>query len=403
LKRAGAFDYEKILSQLSPGEVPLHVLALGAYEIYGPNRNGDAFRKEACKKYHKTFVKLGHWFHNHKHNDPRKSYGIVKASIYNEPLGRIELIVFLNGTKQAAKKNKGLVASRELELLESGKELPVSMACKVDYDECSGCGNRAKTRDEYCTEDRCKYGGLSKNLGKVFDDGHKLCAFNPEPYFFDISLVPTPADRIAYTFGRIDNIKTSALQWLNGDTPNEAVVDQLEILADLAATAYDMQFNPPTWQYKYATNLKEATELTRYYNPTEIAEYFAAKGRMLSPEEFLACFAEVSGPKVMQKAAIIRQELPNAYGELIRDKNIVSILRTNQFIYDNIFPTKKDYKRLTKVAEQLPKPIKRVMSTEVASNADKELAQVYALYQIATIAKTDMEKRGYLKNLCFFV
>lgn len=132
-KRAGKlFDYDKIVSELKPGEIPIHVIALGCDEIYGPNRNGDTFSKEACKKFHNTFVKLGHWFRNHKHDDPKKSYGIVKASAYNELEGRIELIAALNGTKEAARANDGKVATEEMNLLASERDLPVSMACVAD-------------------------------------------------------------------------------------------------------------------------------------------------------------------------------------------------------------------------------------------------------------------------------
>jgi hypothetical protein len=76
---------------------------------------------------------------------------------------------------------------------------------------CSGCGNKARGRKEYCKGASCKYGGLYNNIGKVFEDGHHLHAVNPETSFFDISgifdensLTPDrQADRIAYVMGRI--------------------------------------------------------------------------------------------------------------------------------------------------------------------------------------------------------
>lgn len=75
--------------------------------------------------------------------------------------------------------------------------------CAVDHDVCSSCGNKAASRRYYCTADTCKHGGCRDNLTKVSEDGHMLHVDNPHPKWFDISHVGTPADRIAYTIGRI--------------------------------------------------------------------------------------------------------------------------------------------------------------------------------------------------------
>lgn len=202
-KRAGE-EFAYRVSQLPPpnGEEYVHVVALGCLEAYGPNRKGDAFPEEVCRKYHRTFQKYARWYRNHRHRDPARSYGVVKLSSYNEKMRRIDLIVALNATKEAAARNGGLIADKELDLLFNGESLPVSMACRVSYDICSGCGNRARTTWQYCDSRRCiKYGGCSKNLGRAFDDGHILHVINPDPLFFDISYVVVPADRIAYTLG----------------------------------------------------------------------------------------------------------------------------------------------------------------------------------------------------------
>lgn len=203
IKRAGhkMADAMRKLA-FAPGEVPIHLIAIGATEYYGPNRNGDGFTERCCQTYHDTFVKHARWYRNHQNKDKSKSYGIIKHSAYNDVMHRLELIVALNGTKEAAKRNNGLVADRELEKLASGKEdWGVSMACKVAYDVCSSCGNKARTKDEYCTAETCKYGGCRDNLCKVAEDGHILYVDNPYPTWFDISDVYRPADRIAYVLG----------------------------------------------------------------------------------------------------------------------------------------------------------------------------------------------------------
>lgn len=182
-------------------EEPVHLIALGASESYGPNRNGDGFKEATCKSCHDSFVKHAKWYRNHKNKDPQQSYGVVKLSAYNPTMRRVELLVGLNRTKEAAERNKGFIADKELEKLAMGSDIPVSMACRVAFDTCSYCNHSARTRDEYCTPSMCKAGGCKDNLTrlvKVGNDVHHLHVDNPNPGYFDISYVFRPADRIAY-------------------------------------------------------------------------------------------------------------------------------------------------------------------------------------------------------------
>ena len=184
-------------------EVPVHLIALGASEAYGPNRNGDGFKAAACRKYHNTFVKFGKFFRNHKNKPERGDphFGVIKASAYNEDMRRVELLCALNAEKSATERNGGFIADAELEKLARGADIPVSMACRVPRDVCSYCQNSARTRDEYCTTEKCAAGGCRDNLSrliKVGNDLHHLHVDNPDPTWFDISAVFRPADRIAY-------------------------------------------------------------------------------------------------------------------------------------------------------------------------------------------------------------
>jgi hypothetical protein len=189
--------------KLASDEVPVHLIALGSTEFYGPNRNGDGFKVATCRDRHDTFTKYAKFFRNHKNKpaDGDPHYGQVKLSAYNEDMGRIELLAVLNGSKRAAAENKGLVADVELEKLANGEDISVSMACVVPFDICSCCGNKAATRNEYCTGSTCKAGGCSEKLAQLVNvDGelHHLHVDNPTPKWFDISRVYRPADRIAY-------------------------------------------------------------------------------------------------------------------------------------------------------------------------------------------------------------
>jgi hypothetical protein len=190
---------------LKPGEELIHGIALGTTEHYGPNRNGDGFKEAACREYHPTFVKHARWYRNHANKDPQKSYGLIKHSDFNNEMKRIELLAVLNRTKEAAARNGGLIADEEIEALHSGKDIPTSMACKVAYDVCEGCGHKAKNRTEYCTGTdeggMCKRGGVKNRMGFVHEDGFMNHVDNPHPGFFDWSRVYRGADRTSWADG----------------------------------------------------------------------------------------------------------------------------------------------------------------------------------------------------------
>jgi hypothetical protein len=199
-------------SQFRPGETAAILMALGATEIIGPNRNGDGFKIATCIGSHDTFVKFARVYRHHDNKPNSPSYGRVVASVYNAPMGRVELAVALNGTKQAAEANRGHLADYEINALDRGDSLAWSMACKIAHDVCSSCKNKARTRAQYCDGAMCKHGGLKHNIARTFEDGHTLHADNPNPFFFDISRVSRPADRIAYAFGALDKAASAVIK-----------------------------------------------------------------------------------------------------------------------------------------------------------------------------------------------
>lgn len=206
VKRAGSeFVHLAKQIELLPGEIPIHSIAMGATEAYGPNRNGDGFKEAALRAYVKTFEKYAKRYRHHKNKVPSNSYGIVKLAYYNPVMKRVELLQVLNGTKEAAERNNGHIADREIEKLERGEDIPESMACKVAYDVCSSCGNKAPSRKQYCKSadegGSCDRFGCYTGLTKVSSDGHVQHVDNPHPHFFDISSVFRNADRIAFGAG----------------------------------------------------------------------------------------------------------------------------------------------------------------------------------------------------------
>ena len=345
--------YEFKQAMIKAGEVPIHVLALGATEWTNCNRNGDGFPVAACRKYHDTFCKCAKWYRSHKSNDPKQSYGRVIRSFYNDDMGRVELFVGLNGTKEAADRNGGKIADKELEDLESDKTIDVSMGCSVPNDVCSSCSNKAKSRREYCTADMCKHGGLRDNIGRLFDDGHHLHAINDHPRFFDISKVMRRADRVAMVLGRLDNNKYAsasgasgidmALAW-NLEMPDWVVsqhtkqaagstVRQLEELAKLAALEHN----------KLAVGLDVAAAYAIQYTPqmpvvadsqVKLAEVLGALSRkncMLPLPAFISLLDDQQYD-VQQLSAAVGRSLPGIFSKLAADPRCEDILAGNPYV-----------------------------------------------------------------------
>lgn len=160
----------------------VHLIAMGDFEHYGPNRNADAFSKEACENFHDTFVKKGAFYREHNTGSDDLKIGQIKASAYDPAMGRIELAIWGHKKK----------ASDAYEKVKSGEPLSFSMSCSVKKDVCNACGHEAHTPGEHC--EHIKY------ASNRYIPEFKKYAFmwNPEPQFYDISMVKKPADRIAH-------------------------------------------------------------------------------------------------------------------------------------------------------------------------------------------------------------
>lgn len=365
-KRAAPQLVEKVASaQFGPGEVPIHLIAVGAHEYYGFNRNGDGFTEDTCKEHHGTFKKHAHFYRHHRNKDPKKSYGRIADATYNDKMHRIELLVALNGTKEAADRNGGLVADEEMEKLDSDKSIPVSMACLVDHDVCSGCGNKAKSRAEYCDDTMCKYGGCKDNLAKTFDDGHTLGVFNPKPRWFDISHVFRPADRIAYVLGitkqaadYFDTVKAAAAT-IGSACGGAALAERMGVTAPLSAI-YDIGQLAPRLadQLKIAQTLVAAedvgaggeTVLQAYApevwaahadvpdignNTTKLASVLTALAAAKCVMPLTTFAALVTGAGTEKAAAAVRAAvdyLPGVFTRLAADPQLETLLQTNPFL-----------------------------------------------------------------------
>lgn len=201
--------------QPKPNSTYMLTTALGAYDHWGANKNGDAFRededllvnKEGDDRGYRSFRKHANVFQHHQNKDPNRAMGKIVVASFNPVMHRVELIEELDNFKAAAHIRKWH---------EEGS-LPTSMGCKVAFDVCSVCGNRAKSAAVYC--EHAKYA-----MKRTLMDGQKVCVFNPNPCFFDHSHVSVPADRIAGVMEKVASVSFAGVDLPWAEMEKEGVL-----------------------------------------------------------------------------------------------------------------------------------------------------------------------------------
>lgn len=175
-----------------PGLVQVLLTALGAHEFWGQNVNGDRFpeiplKHEGPDYGYQTFLTNGNYFIHHVNRDPALAKGKVLHSVWNDKAHRVELIVGISPELDPEATTS----------IDRGETLCFSMGCKVPYDVCSICGNKAKTRAQYCDHLRYQMNHIDPVTGLL------VGAINTLPRFFDISRVLIPADKTAYMWTKV--------------------------------------------------------------------------------------------------------------------------------------------------------------------------------------------------------
>ena len=193
--------------QPQPGKRYVLVLAMSATEYYGPNRNGDGFAERPVKvkgewavapgetllDHYKSFETHANVFAHHINKDPNKGYGKVAKAFYNHTMHRVELLLEIDEHKAAGQ--------HFLSQINQGEFPGVSMGCRIRYDVCSICANKAPTRDDYCEH----VNGFNPSYGMnaLLENGERCFVWNPSPLLFDISFVFKPADKVGYMMRKV--------------------------------------------------------------------------------------------------------------------------------------------------------------------------------------------------------
>jgi len=278
LKHANHGMFNDVLSSLRPmpNHTVLHIIALGDEERYGPNRNCDGFSGHDNKTAHVSFKEMGHVFRNHKNDDPEKKIGSVLATAHNpmNMMSRVELLVALNN----------ILAPKEVDDANSGKDIPFSMGSKQDHDVCSLCNHKAEVARDHCDH-------IKHFLGEVTKDGQKIYMKNPKPKYFDISAVHKPADRIAYSLRKVASHKIIGgheLAEMYGLTP----VTERSKLAFMHALAELVKEIPASAKKVSAplsvgaNTMKAIKKCAEIRDTEQMLAYLTKSGKMLNASDF---------------------------------------------------------------------------------------------------------------------
>ena len=279
-------------------------------ETWGPNNNGDLFPTEAllgmqntpvswdstkykpekdermdmgreAKPRYKTFEDA-HFFHHHKNKiDLDPHFGGVKGAYWHPKMRTVLLILEVDNKKDP----------ESAEMIAANKALAFSMGCKVPFDVCSICGNKANNIFKYCQHLK-----FAKN--QIMNDGKRVSAINLFPRFFDISKVTKPAflagmglEKIAfvesndsvdladyYNIGQYDELPKEDQVWFEDHKIPEYMQETIEKVADS---------EPNVSMYEIKNVAKKGVE--------NALGAFAYKGIVLKPNEFAAVIFEAAG------------------------------------------------------------------------------------------------------------
>lgn len=403
VKRAslkGDLKYEK-----TKGQEDLHIIALGAYEGTGFNRNGDCFREIWCEKnahYFKDADRAVHRHHKNKPEDPK--FGNIKAAGYNKPMKRIELIVGLDIDKCA-------------DILDKQEKKGVtdwSMASKQAHDICTWCDHKAKT-----DADRCEH--IPDKIGELNKTG-ELCGMdNPDPHWFEVSYVNRGADRIGLSLQKAAGDKVRPLLpseyialYPGYQSPSSTALvlskyaaDKRRILNKLSeiekhlnaiGTELTKKINPT----HSATEKIAGTELDslRDTDPNKFFKLAAEKGIILSPDNF---FNYVFGSRIKQSAIDdAKTHLQDLFTTLEKDAEVVNNeLYDGQCLTINAANEKKQVQKIAashslykpyldyRLAQHNPVGGVATISKKASDVYSLELAKQYASYKIAALHHID--------------
>lgn len=200
--------------------------------------------------------------------------------------------------------------------------------CKVPYDVCSICGNKAPTRKQYCEHLRYYMGRIHPETGK------QVYAINTMPRFFDISQVFIPADKTA---GTLLKVASTSMQTLG----SAYLAEKLSAVKSGAIEKETPADEPPASQ----TALKENADALLKMIP-EVKAHEAPL-----PENVVTSLGEAPLDKALSTMTMLGivpkpQEFQRIYLISIGKRDIADQLAQRNICFDPMMagePSRKDY------------------------------------------------------------
>jgi hypothetical protein len=299
------------IKKLKPqkGKSVIHLIALSNEERNGPNRNMDGFSRKDNVTAHTQFRTQGHAFADHKNSDPNKSIGKVAATAHNDLMDRVELLVELDHKK---------MPDRYRQALEEGKDLAWSMGSLQKYDTCSHCGHKAPTSKDHCLH-------IKTALGEVLEDGTQIYMKNPNPSYFDISVVGKPADRIGYSLQKVAYgngiVGGHELAEQAGWDPmamrkRAALIRMAEIEKRIPLQAHVLRLNPKT--------VRELKVKVAELGIGPVLAYLHKHASLLSPRDFADIIVGHANPEQAAEAIMAGPKLASLLDDPIDIESLAS-------------------------------------------------------------------------------
>lgn len=235
-KQAVLDEIDHVMGRVPRNNNTLYALvsAMGAWEYWGQNSNGDAFPEKSLIHTPRNWLDLplyqrpsvgkgwewgyptfynAHAFQHHVNKDPARAFGDVKHAMWDPFMHRVLLILAFYRDRANAMGAIGV-----LDKVENGEYPDVSMGCKVPYDLCTRCtdwdritGNPKVDLENHrkdpirglseTTKDYCEH--LTHELGRIYSDGVKAGMVNLHPRFFDLSVVFIGADKTSKVMAKL--------------------------------------------------------------------------------------------------------------------------------------------------------------------------------------------------------
>lgn len=397
-KRASAKSLLKYAK--TKGQEDLHIIALGALEGTGYNRNGDGFAEYWCQKnahYFSDADRAVHRHHKNKSSDPK--FGNIKAAAYNPEMKRLELIVGLDIDKCA-------------DILDEQEKKGVtnwSMASKQAHDVCSWCDHKAST-----DLDRCEH--IPDKIGEINKQGQMCGMDNPDPHWFEVSHVKRGADRIGLSLQKAAGEKVSRLlprDYLNvfpgfdmspemliiskTAAAKRAILGKLAEMEKYVSGISEKKLNPLLTAGKTEKLAAEVMDILRDTEHKKFLKIAAENGIILSPDNF---FSYVFGSRIKQAAIDdIKTLLPTIFTKVAQDADVLNNERFDIPLFLVNTTIEKKALNLYKLSHSLYSPYVKqriVGNVKEAANRDQlapskdvnslELAKQYVSYKLAALS-----------------